>query len=78
MFYIDVDASDTAAGGILSQMQDGQEKVLEFGHLTFNQAQTKYCATMKELMALVHFVVKFKEMLWGCPATVRTDHKALI
>ncbi len=78
MFYIDVDASDTAAGGILSQMQDGQEKVLEYGHLTFNNAQKKYCATMKELMSLVTFVIKFKEMLWGCPATVRTDHRALI
>ena len=63
MFYIDVDASGAAVDGILSQIQDGQEKVLEYGHLTFNQAQTKYCATMKELMSLVHFVVKFKEML---------------
>ncbi len=77
-FIIDVDASDIAAGGVLSQVQDGEERVLAYGHKTFSQSQRNYCATMKELLALWWFVVKYKEIVWGCPTLVRTDHRALV
>ena len=73
-----MDASDVAAGAVLSQMQDGEERVLAYGHKTFNSSQRLYCATMKELQALIWAVLKFKEMVWGCHTTVRTDHAALV
>ena len=76
-FILDVDASDVAAGAVLSQLQDGIERVVAYGHKSFNKSQRNYCATMKELLALVWFVVKYKELVWGCEVLVRTDHQAL-
>ena len=77
-FIIDVDASDVAAGAVLSQVQDGQEKVLAYGHKSFTESQRRYCTTMKELCALVYFIQKYRDMVWGCHTTVRTDHQALL
>jgi len=77
-FFIDVDASDVAAGAVLSQVQNGQERVLAYGHKSFTDAQKRYCTTMKELCALVYFVRKYQDMVWGCHTTVRTDHQALL
>lgn len=77
-FLLDVDASDVAAGAVLSQLQDGHERVLAYGHKTFTKSQRNYCTTMRELCALAHFVFKYRKMVWGCHTIVRTDHQALI
>jgi len=77
-FLLDVDASDVAAGAVLSQIQDGRERVLAYGHKTFTKSQRNYCTTMRELCALAHFVFKYRKMVWGCHTIVRTDHQALI
>jgi hypothetical protein len=37
-FYLDTDASDTAIGAVLSQVQDGQMKVISYGSRTLNKA----------------------------------------
>ena len=76
-FILDVDASDVAAGAVLIQIQNGRETVLAYGHHSFNKAQRRYCTTMKELCALVFFVLKYQELICGCEVLVRTDHQAL-
>ena len=35
-FILDVDASDVAMGAVMSQVQDGQERVLAYGHKSLN------------------------------------------
>ena len=47
MFILDTDASDTAIGAELLQLQDGEEKVISYGSFTLNPTQRNYCTTKK-------------------------------
>ena len=76
-FILDADASDHAAGFVLSQIQDGEEKVLAYGSKTFSHQERKYCVTRKELLAVVRGVKRFKKYVYGRHFTVRSDHGSL-
>ena len=76
---LDTDASDRSLGGVLSQIIDGQEKVIAYASKSLNASQRKYCTTYKELLALVKMAKMFRPYLYGQPnIRVRTDHKALL
>ncbi|CAG2247528.1 unnamed protein product [Mytilus edulis] len=77
-FVLDTDACDNGIGAVLSQIQNGEEKVIAYASKTLNNAQRKYCTTYKELLAIVSFVKHFRHYLWGRPFKVRTDHASLI
>ena len=64
-------------GAVLSQIQDGKEKVIAYASKRLTQSQRQYCITRKELLAVYHFVTYFKHYLLGRKFTVRTDHRAL-
>ena len=76
-FTLDTDASHGCMGSVLSQIQDGQEKVIAYASNKFSQSQRQYCITRKELLAVHHFVNHFKHYLLGKRFIVRTDHRAL-
>ena len=76
MFVLDTDASAFGVGAVLSQIQDGQEKVIAYGSKTLSQMG--YCTTYRELLAVVTFVKQFRHYLYGRPFLVRTDHASLI
>ena len=77
-FILDTDASDTAIGAVLSQEQDGQEKVIGYGSKALSKEERNYCVTRRELLAVVHFVDHFRYYLQGSkPFLVRTDHASL-
>ena len=76
-FILDTNASDTAIGAVLSQMQGGQEKVIAYASRTLSKSERKYCVTKKELLAVVHFVKYFRHYLYGRQFLVRTDHSSL-
>jgi hypothetical protein len=76
-FVLDTDASNHAMGGVLSQRQNGVERVVAYASRTFSKAQRNYCVTRKELLAVVTFLRQFKQYLYGRRFTVRTDHSAL-
>ena len=76
-FVLDTDASDYAIGAVLSQVQDGVEKVIAFASRSLDQRERNCCATRKELLAVVHFIRHFKQYLLGRHFTVRTDHAPL-
>ena len=42
-----------------------------------NKSQRNYCATHRELLAIVVNAKKFSSYLWGIDFTVRTDHASL-
>ena len=44
-FYLDCDASNHSIGAVLSQMQDGKEKVIAFSSRCFSKAESNYCVT---------------------------------
>ena len=76
-FILDTDASHDCMGSVLSQVQNGQEKVIAYASKKFSQSQRQYCITRKELLAVHHFVHYFKHYLLGRRFIVRTDHRAL-
>ena len=74
---IDTDASDLAVGAELIQIQNGEEKVIAYGSYSLTTEQRKYCATRKELLAVVRFTRQWRHYLLGRPFQVRTDHSSL-
>ena len=76
-FTLDTDASSHAIGGVLSQIQDGQEKVIAYYSQTLSRPQKQYCVTRRELLAVIKSVQHFHHYLYGRHFTVRTDHAAL-
>ncbi|KAK3086913.1 hypothetical protein FSP39_025347 [Pinctada imbricata] len=77
-FILDCDACDVGIGGVLSQIQDGRERVLYYGSRTLNKSERNYCVTDKELLAVRYFVDYFRQYLLGRHFLVRTDHQALV
>ena len=74
---LDTDAPDKAMGAVLSQAQDGAEKVIAYGSKTFSRSARNYCVTRKELLAVVYFTKYFKQYLLGKDFIIRTDHGSL-
>ena len=77
-FIVTTDASDVGLGAVLSQCQEGEERIIGYGSVSLNKAQKKYSTTDKELAALRFGVKHFKPYIYGRKFIVRTDHKALI
>ena len=76
-FILDTDASNTCMGAVLSQVQDGQEKVIAYFSKAFSRTEKKYCVTRRELLAVVSSIKQFHHYLYGRHFLVRTDHGAL-
>ena len=76
-YILDTDASNVGIGAVLSQVQNGEERVIAYASKTLNRAQRNYCVTRRELLAIVEFVRYFHHYLYGAPFLVRTDHAAL-
>ena len=54
-FIVDCDSSNDAVGAVLSQIQDGEERVISYYSKRFSKAERRYCTTRKELLAVVKF-----------------------
>ena len=76
-FILDMDASDASIGAELTQIQEGQEKIISFGSKVLTPAQHKYCTTRKELLAIVMFTRQYRHYLLRKPFIIRTDHNSL-
>ena len=76
-FILDTDASNRSIGCVLSQIQDGKERVMQYASRTLNSHEKNYCVTRKEMFAVVYFVKYFKHYLLGREFILRTDHGSL-
>ena len=76
-FILDCDASDIGIGGVLSQIQDGEEKPICYGSKKLDRQQQRYCITRKELLAAVTFIHQFRHYHLGQEFELRTDHNSL-
>lgn len=76
-FILDTDASNHSIGAVLSQLQGNFERVISYASKRLGPAQTRYCVTRKELLAIVTFTQKFQHYLLGRQFIVRTDHGSL-
>lgn len=72
-FEIQTDASDFALGGVL--LQDGHPIAYESRKL--NQAERKYAAHEKELLAVVHCLRTWRHYILGSRFVVKTDNTAV-
>ena len=76
-FILDTDASHYGVGAVLSQLQDGHERVIAYFSRSLNRAEKQYCVTRKELLAMVKAIRHFHCYLYGRKFVLRTDHAAL-
>jgi hypothetical protein len=76
-FILDVDASGEGLGAILSRNVDGHELVIAYANRTLSKPERQYCATRRELLALVWGAQHFRPYLYGQQFVARTDHNAL-
>ena len=76
-FILDTDASAVGVGGVLSQEQDGKERVVAYYSKTLAPPERNYCVTRPELLAVVKSVKHFRPYLCGQVFRLRTDHASL-
>ena len=76
-FILDTDASGLAIGSVLSQLVEGQERVVAYYSRTLSDPERNYCVTQRELLAVVMSLKHFHHYLYGRPVVIRTDHGAL-
>lgn len=78
-YILDTDASDFAIGGVLSQVQDGETRVIAYASRRLSSRERNYCVTRRELLAVVNYLKFFRAYLLGAtpPVRIRTDHAAL-
>ena len=77
LFILDTDASLDGIGGVLSQVQDGRERIICCASRVLTPAERNYDTTRRELLAVVTFCLRFKHYLYGAMFVLRTDHSAL-
>ena len=77
LFILDTDASAFAIGGVLSQEQDGEEKVTAYGSKVLSRPERNYCITRRELLAIVVFLKKYRHYVGGSKVKIQTDHGSL-
>ena len=77
LLILDTDASAVGIGCVLSQVQNGIEKVLAYGSRCLSKEEKNYCTTRLELLAIVTFTNQFRHYLLGREFIVRTDHSSL-
>ena len=76
-FILYTDASLTAMGAVLAPVQDGKERAICYASKAFSKSQTNYCATRREILAIVTFTWHFNHYLPGRKFKNVTDHRAL-
>ena len=76
-FVVECDASDYGLGAVISQRQDGDEKVIAYASRVIEDRERRYSTTKKEMLAMVYAIKHFRHYLYGRSFTVRTDHNAL-
>lgn len=81
-FKLYTDASFDGLGAVLSQVQEGQERVIAYASRSLVGAERNdqnYSSFKLELLALKLAVTdKFKDYFWGAQFTIYTDNKPLV
>ena len=77
-YILDTDASNFGLGGVLSQIQNDQERVVAYCSRALRPSQRRNCTTKREMLAVVAMCIQFRSYLRGARFTLRTDHKSLV
>jgi len=79
-FIVMCDTSETSTSSIL--LQDGDKadeprKVIAYASRKLLPRECRYATVEKELLSLLYSVTKFHRLIYACPITIETDHRAL-
>lgn len=74
---MDTDASNHSIGAVLSQKQNGKEKVIAYFSQVLTKAERNYCVTRRKLLTIVNSIKNLHHYLFGRKFLVRTDHVSL-
>lgn len=77
-FTIQCDASNVGLGGVLTQVLEGEERVIAYASRTLSRAEKNYGVTEKELLALLFCIEKFRPYIEGVRFKCITDHYSLL
>jgi hypothetical protein len=61
---VETDARNVGIGGVLSQVQNGEERFTADYSKTLNMAETNYCVTRRELLAIVRTLERFHKYVY--------------
>ena len=75
---LSVDASDTAVGGVLQQLTDGDWRPIAFFSHHLKPPETRYSTFGRELLAMYLAIKHFRYFLEGREFHIFTDHKPLV
>jgi hypothetical protein len=75
-YIVDTDASNIGIGRVLSQLQDGQARVIAYYSKMLTKPKRNYYVTPRELLAIVNTLEHFRKYLYGqefhlCTTTLR-------
>ena len=59
LYILDTDASNFGLGGVLSQIQNDQERVVAYCSRALRPSQRRYCTTKREMLAAVAMCIQF-------------------
>lgn len=76
-YILHTDASDRAVGAILTQEQDGRERVIAYLSHQLSSTQRRWAAIEREAYAVIYALDHLKCYLWGADFEIFTDHKPL-
>ena len=76
-FMVSTDASDKAIGGVLSQLRDGQDRVIAYWSRQLSKAERNYSTIEREALAAVSAIKQFYPYLYGFSFKLITDHNPL-
>ena len=76
-FIVYSDASDTAIGGLLGQVQNGKEVVISYWSRQLTKAERNYSTVECEALAAVSVIKEFYPYLYGFTFKLITDHNPL-
>ena len=77
-FTMCTDASALGIGAVLMQQSDGKhQQVIAYASRVLTPAESKYSVTHLESLAVVWALKHFREIIFGYPITIYTDHAAV-
>ena len=76
-YILGTNASAVGVGAVLSQIQEGEERVIAYYSKTLAPPEQNYYVTCRELLAVVKAVKHFRPYLYSTKFRLRTDHASL-
>ena len=77
-FKLQMDASDSAIGAVLSQEQGGSERVIAYWSRQLQKSERNYSVIEREALAAVSAIREFYPYLYGFHFKLITDHNPLV